>query len=312
MLVPLLHDARIGLLYPGEMGTAVAKLLRHDYCVVTTLAGRGANTAQNCRGSGLEEVDNLREVVRSASVLLVLVPPAAALQVAKQVQNELPARTRGDRLVYVDLNSVSPATVQNVAAVFTETPVDFVDGAISGPASRLATGCTLYLSGTRAGEVAALFEGKMAVRVLGDVPGEASALRMLLSGLTKGVIALFVEMALAARQAGILDMTLAAYRASYPGIMEVVERTLPNYPAHAARRAQEMAEVENTLLHLGLCPTVVQGVRQLTEAVAKCSLPGGQGKPWTVSEVVEELHAQGVLKPRAESSGLGPVAPIRS
>ena len=311
-LASLSRDARVGLLYPGEMGTAVANLLRHDYHVVTTLAGRGATTAGNCRKAGLEEVDNLREVVGSAETLLVLVPPAAALEVAQQVRKELPARTCGDRLVYVDLNSVSPATVQNVAALFTGMPVDFVDGAISGPASRLATGCTLYLSGMRAEEVAELFEGKMAVRVLGDAPGQASALRMLLSGLTKGVIALFVEMALAARQAGILDRTLAAYRASYPGIMEVVDRTLPTYPAHAARRAQEMVEVENTLVHLGLCPTVIQSIRQLSETVAGCSLPGGPGKPWTVPEVIEELHTQGVLKRSGEVSSPGNVPPLPS
>jgi 3-hydroxyisobutyrate dehydrogenase-like beta-hydroxyacid dehydrogenase len=303
------RDARVGLLYPGEMGTAVANLLRHDHRVVTTLAGRGAGTARNCRGAGLEELDGLREVVRYASVLLVLVPPAAALRVAEQVRAELPAR--GERLVYVDLNSVSPETVRNAAAVFAGTPVDFVDGAISGPASRLAAGCTLYLSGARAGEVAALFEGRMTVRVLGDAPGQASALRMLLSVLTKGVIALFVELALAARQAGILDRTLAAYRASYPGILEVVERTLPTYPVHAGRRAQEMAEVEDTLSHLGLCPTVVRGVRLATEAVAQCPLPGDQGQAWTVPEVVEALHARGVLKAHPESPGAGTTKPSR-
>ena len=154
----------------------------------------------------------LREVVQGVGVLLVLVPPAVALLVAKQVREELLAAHRDSRLVYVDLNSVSPDTVHKLAEVFAGTAVDFVDSAISGPASRLATGCTLYLSGTRAEEVAELFNDKMMVQVLGEVPGQASALRMLLSGLTKGVIALFVEMALAAQRAGILNRTLAAYR----------------------------------------------------------------------------------------------------
>lgn len=308
----LTPDARVGLLYPGEMGAAVANLLRPDRRVVTTLAGRGEATARNCRAAGVEVLDSLREVVRGAAALLVLVPPAAALGVAEQVRAELPARGPGDRLVYVDLNSVAPETVQGVAAVFAGAPVDFVDGAISGPASRLASGCTLYLSGARAGEVAALFEGKMAVRVLGDAPGQASALRMLLSGLTKGVIALFVELALAARQAGILDRTLAAYGASYPGILEVVERTLPTYPRHAGRRAQEMLEVENTLAQLGLHPTLVRGTREVTEAVANCSLPAGPGKAWTVSEVVEELHARGALRARGASSPTGNEGPSRT
>jgi 3-hydroxyisobutyrate dehydrogenase-like beta-hydroxyacid dehydrogenase len=305
MTAQLLHDRPIGLLYPGEMGTAVANLLRSDHRIVTTLAGRGASTVRNCRALGLADLESVGEVVHGVGVLLVLVPPAVALQVAKQVREELLAARQDSRLVYVDLNSVSPDTVHKLAEVFAGTAVDFVDGAISGPASRLTTGCTLYLSGTRAEEVAELFNGKMTVHVLGEVPGQASALRMLLSGLTKGVIALFVEMALAAQRAGILDRTLAAYRASYPGVMEIVERTLPTYPVHATRRVQEMVEVETTVSHLGLCPTIAQAIRLVTEAVANGALPAQPGKAWTVAEMIEELHARGVLTASSGSSGPG-------
>jgi hypothetical protein len=102
----------------------------------------------------------------------------------------------------------------------------------------------------------------------------------------------------------------------YPGEMGMAVANLLRHDCRVvttlAGRGANTYGVENRLLHLGLCPTVVQGIRQLTEAVAKCSLPGGQGKPWTVPEVVEELHAQGVLKPRAESSSPGPVAPLLS
>jgi 3-hydroxyisobutyrate dehydrogenase-like beta-hydroxyacid dehydrogenase len=292
----------VGLLYPGEMGTALAGVLRRDgYRVVTTLEGRGPATARNCRAAGLEELQGLRSVVRAASVLLVLVPPGAALDVAGRVREQLAGRAEGDRLVYVDLNSVSPETAGAVAAGFAGTAVDFVDGAISGPASRLSSRCVLYLSGPLAGSVAALFEGRMQVQVVGEVPGQASALRMLLSGLTKGVTALFVEMALAACQAGVLDRLLAAYQGSYPGVMEVVDRMLPTYPLHAARRGQEMAEVESTLAQLGLHPAVTPGVRRLTEAVGGCGLAGEPARDWSVREVVEELHARRLLRRSADA-----------
>jgi 3-hydroxyisobutyrate dehydrogenase-like beta-hydroxyacid dehydrogenase len=287
----------IGLLYPGEMGTALAQLLRGaGLRVVTTLQGRGATTARNCRAAGLEELESLQAVVQTVSVLLVLVPPLAALEVAAQVREQLPRSSR-ERLVYVDLNSISPQTARAIAAEFAGTCVDVVDGAILGPASHLHTRGVLCLSGPRAGEIADLFAGKMPVQVLdGAVPGQASTLRMLVSGLSKGVIALVVEMALAARTAGVLDQLLTAYRASYPGIMELVERSMPTFPRHAARRGQEMAEVEKTLSHLGVCPTVVPGIRQLITAMGECPWPSGPNRDWSVPEVIDTLFAQRFLR----------------
>jgi hypothetical protein len=128
------------------------------------------------------------------------------------------------------------------------------------------------------------------------LPGQASALRMLLSGLTKGVIALFVETALAARQAGVLEKLLANDRANYPGVMEVVERILPTYPRHAARRGQELAEVESTLSDLGLSPTVVPGIRHLIQAMGQCWSAGRQDRDWSVAEVINDLHARRLLR----------------
>jgi hypothetical protein len=118
---------------------------------------------------------------------------------------------------------------------------------------------------------------------------------MLLSGLTKGVIALFVEMALAGRRAGILDRLVAAYRTDYPGVMEVVDRILPTYPRHAARRGQEMVEVERTLSALGLRPTVAAGVRELITDLGRC-WPADDKSDWGVADVIEALHTRGLLR----------------
>lgn len=293
---------RVGLLYPGEMGSAVAQLLGRKGCrLLTTLEGRGPNTVRTCRAADIEELPCLREVVCKSSLLFVLVPPAAALDVAAQVREHLPSRPR-DRLIYVEANSIAPATARNIAGVFDGMPVDFVDAAISGPASRLADRCVLYLSGPRADEVASLFEGKMRVVVLGDVPGQASALRMLLSGLTKGVIGLFVEMALAARQAGVLERMVAAFRTSYPGIMEVVDRTLPTYPAHVKRRGQELAEVHAMLAQLGLRPSIVPAVEEVTKAMADCFLRPADDRCSSTTEIIDELYARGFLLEEARSS----------
>jgi 3-hydroxyisobutyrate dehydrogenase-like beta-hydroxyacid dehydrogenase len=279
----------VGVLYPGEMGTAVARALRGaGYRVVTTLQGRGEKTRRNCRDAGLEELATLKDVLDTASVLLVLVPPAAAVEIA-QTCRDLLDQLGGRRLTYVDLNSVAPETVRQVAGVFATAAVDFVDGAISGPASHLASRCIVYLGGTAATQVAELFRGTVKTKVLGPTPGQASALRMLLSGLTKGVVALFVELALAARHAGVLDTLLTAYRSSYPGVMELVDRSLPTFPRHAGRRRTEMEEVEKTLSDLGVRPTVLGGIRQLIGEMAGAWPDKGPDHVWNTAEVIEAM-----------------------
>jgi 3-hydroxyisobutyrate dehydrogenase-like beta-hydroxyacid dehydrogenase len=280
------------------MGAALGRLLREaGHRVVTTLEGRGATTGRNSREAGLEQLDTLPALIRTASVLISLVPPPAALPVAVACRDALARESRcGAPLLYADLNSVSPQTARAVAYVFVGTSVEVVDGAILGLASHLQSRGVLYLSGRQAGQVAALVEGKLQVQVLGDEPGQASAMRMLLSGLTKGVLALFVEMALAARQAGVLERLLANCRADYPGVMEVVERVLPTYPRHAARRGQELAEVEATLSELGLSATVVPGVRQLIQAMERCWSAGRHDGNWSVAEVINDLHARQLLQ----------------
>jgi 3-hydroxyisobutyrate dehydrogenase-like beta-hydroxyacid dehydrogenase len=286
----------VGLLYPGEMGASLGAALRGaGRRVVTTLEGRGENTRRQSQGAGLEVLPSLGAVVETASVLLSLVPPDVAMPVAAACRERLGRRLARGRLLYLDLNSVAPATARRAAAAFADAAVDFVDGAISGPASHLKSRCVLYLSGAEAARATDLFRGVVAVKVLGDSPGQASALRMLLSGVTKGVVALFVEMALAARRAGVEDALVEACRSSYPGLMELVDRSLPTFPRHGPRRAAEMREVEATLTDLGLRPTVLPGVSRLITEMAERAPPDGRDKALTVAEVIRELHARRLL-----------------
>jgi 3-hydroxyisobutyrate dehydrogenase-like beta-hydroxyacid dehydrogenase len=300
----------IGLLYPGEMGAGLGRLLREEgHRVVTTLDGRGPRTHQNCHQAGLEQLPTLRAVLETATALLSLVPPQAALAVAGQCREVLAQRPAAQgRLLYVDLNSISPATTREIATVFAGLPVDFVDGGISGPASHLCSRVVVYVSGPHATQAAALFPAKVRVKILGEVPGQASALRMLLSGLAKGVVALFVEMALAARQAEVLDTLLEAYQTSYPGVLELVDRSLPTFPRHAVRRGKELEEVEATLSDLGLRPVVVAGARQLIQEMGTLWPDDAPDANRSVPEIVNALHELQLLRRPLDGNGVANAA----
>lgn len=279
----------VGLLYPGEMGAAVAAVLRRRGTpVVTTLRGRGGETAARAAACGAHVLDSPAQVVGRSDVVISLVPPSAAEQVAAAYCAA--AEAAPPDAIFVDANSVGPEKAAGMAARVEAAGRSFVDASINGLARNLATGGTLYLSGRRAADVARLFDGVVGVRVLGEEPGRASAMKMLLGGLSKGTCALFAELALLAHRQGILDDLLEATTRTYPGVMTVVNRMLPTYPRHAGRRETEMNELGATAARAGVTPAVIEGVVRLHAGLAR-AFPAGaaQADGADVTAFVHEL-----------------------
>ncbi len=288
------ENPTVGILYPGEMGSALGRVLVGDGLrVVTTLQGRGPRTPQRCVEAGLEVLPSLDAVAGEADLVVSLVPPAAALGVARDWAAVVSAV--GRPRLFLDANSISPRTAAAVSAAVTGPSVRCVDAAIQGLASQLQTRGLVYLSGSEAGAVARLLGRSLRVRVVGERVGQASALKMALSGLAKGTAALFVEAALAAHAAGLAEPFLDRCREAYPGILEIADRLLPTFPRHAARRADEMAEVESFLHTLGLEPAVARGARQVIRALAGAGLEETP-RAWTSAEILQEWHRRRALR----------------
>jgi len=292
--VPDAGRPTVGILYAGELGSALARLLtQQGYRVVTPIAGRSERTRRLAADAHVESIDTLADVARIADVVFSLVPPSAAVDTAQQY---CAAADPDAAALFVDFNSIAPATALEVADVCNRYHVGCVDGAVHGMAARLPASGTLYLSGPAAPTIAALFAPPLRVNVLGPRIGQASTFKMLIAGLNKGVVALFVEMALAGRAAGVLDDLLACYRDAYPGIMALVDRLLPTYPQHAPRRADELNEVAQTLRSFDVEPRLIAAAQKLTAAIGRLSLEdvrvGQDDAEWTVSEVIEAVSAR--------------------
>lgn len=296
MMEDKIRQSTIGILYPGEMGSSFGKLLcEAGFHVITTVEERSPRTHRLCYEAGLNVVGSLGEVLEQSDVLMSLVSPGAALSVAREVAARIDASSRD--LLYVDANSVSPMTVTGISEVLCRATVDFVDASIFGLASQLQQRGTLYLSGARAKELSRQFERIIRVKVAGDTPGQASALKMIVSGIPKGLSGLFIETMVFAQDMHLLDEALEACAEIYPSIMEVVRRMLPTYPQHAARRNEELREVEETMLASGLTPRIVHAVREVTCALANADWPDHDLRQWTMAEMIREIHKEGILLP---------------
>jgi 3-hydroxyisobutyrate dehydrogenase-like beta-hydroxyacid dehydrogenase len=212
----------VGLLHPGEMGAAVGAAAAAE--VIWASEGRSEETCR--RAAGFRDVRRVDEVLREADVVLSICPPHAALDVARGCA--------GFAGVYVDCNAISPRRAAEVASLHER----FVDGGIiGGPPAEAGT--TLYLSGERAPEVAALFRGSpLATRLVRD----ASAVKMTYAAWTKGTTAMLLAIRDVADHFGVED----EWRLAAPELAE----QLPRAEAAAARKGWrwigEMEEIADT------------------------------------------------------------------
>lgn len=294
-------DTTVGILYAGEMGSSLGRLLvQGGVRVVTTTQGRSARTRSLCHEAGLEVLPSIDDVVGACHILLSVVPPRAAYDVAEQVA-QLAALP--DSLMYVDLNSVSPACVERIAAALGRRGGSCVDASIFGLAAQIRERGTVCLSGEGASTISALFAPLLPTRIVGAKVGQASALKMILSGLPKGLSALIIEIMLLAQQMEMLDDAVDMCNLLYPEIMAVASRMLPTYPQHAKRRSEELAEVETTMIHAGLKPRMLTAAREITTGLADLHW-GDDKRPqrWPLMELMREIQRETSLYGTEEAS----------
>jgi 3-hydroxyisobutyrate dehydrogenase-like beta-hydroxyacid dehydrogenase len=220
----------VGLLHPGEMGAAVGNaLVSTGQTVLWASEGRSAST--RARAAAFRDAGTVREVAVRSEVIVSVVPPHAALDVARSV-----APYAG---IYVDANAVAPATARSV-------PLDrVVDGGIVGspPAPRL------YLSGSDAAVVARLFDGSP---IATEIVASASALKCAYAAWTKGTAALVLAIRDFARAEGVDDALLAEWARSQPQLPERLETAARAADAKGRRWIGEMEEIAVAFADAGL------------------------------------------------------------
>ncbi len=123
----------------------------------------------------------------------------------------------GCRGIYVDANAVSAQTTRTIGGLVAR----FVDGGIVGPPPREPGTTRLYLAGAEAPKVADLFAGTtLDARVVSEVPGAASALKLAYASWTKGSTALLLAAQALAQAEGVEEALLEEWSLSLPELLE--------------------------------------------------------------------------------------------
>ncbi len=195
---------RIGILHPGEMGSAVAASVQNGGNEVYWASeGRSGHTRQRAAELGLVDVFTVAALCEVCSAIFSVCPPEFADAVADQV------RGLSFRGLYVDANAVSPERVRCMDARMRGSGITLVDGSIIGIATRVAGSTWIYFSGESAAEAASCFGADFGsgapiqAEVIDGGIGKASALKMCFAGYSKGTSALLCAVLAAAEQMGV-------------------------------------------------------------------------------------------------------------
>jgi 3-hydroxyisobutyrate dehydrogenase-like beta-hydroxyacid dehydrogenase len=258
---------RIGIIAAGEMGSGVGARLHHRGAeVMTSLAGRGSASAERARRAGMVAIDDDEALVAASDIVLSILPPAEAVALAQRLAPAL--AEAGGRVLYADCNAVAPATVGRVAEIVAATGCRFADvGIIGGPPRGDGYSPHLYASGEAAGELRALQDFGLEIRLVAGGIGAASALKMSYASLTKGFTAIGIASARGAALGNVAAALRAELAESQPQLFAWLQRQVPTVYPKAYRWIGEMEEIAR---HLGsdAAAEMFTGAAHVYEAIA--------------------------------------------
>ena len=138
----------IAILSPGDMGHAVGRTLSEKGLrVVTCLEGRSTRTRGLAEAAGLIDLPSLEAMVTETDLVLSIMPPSAAVDVARSVAIAMSAV--GRRPAYADCNAISPATTSKIASEIGICGGPFIDAGIVGPPPARVTSRPGFMSVVR-------------------------------------------------------------------------------------------------------------------------------------------------------------------
>jgi 3-hydroxyisobutyrate dehydrogenase-like beta-hydroxyacid dehydrogenase len=275
----------VALLHPGNMGVTIGTAAAMSGArVVWVSNGRSKATQERARQADLVDVENLADALRASDVILSVCPPHAALELARSVAEH---KFSG---IYVDANAVSRATAEQIGATVTKAGASFVDGGIIGSPVKRAGTTRLYLSGTRAREIAELFSASMLdARTIGDKPGAASALKIAYAAWTKCSDALILAVRALAAIEGVDKALVEEWALSQPDLEQRSVRAAKVAVPKAWRYVGEMKEIAATFEAAGLPSGFHLAAADINARLTP--FKDRTDPPPTVSAVVDALRA---------------------
>ncbi len=192
---------------------------------------------------------------------------------------------------YLDFNSITGLQTRDVAAVFEDTGVGFIDVAVMGTFDALGMRAPMLLAGPDADTMAEwMNRSGFAARVLASRVGDASAVKILRTVVTKGIEALAVECLVAAHRQGLVAEVLDNFSdidaQGFAGFLETLTVT---HLVHAKRRLEEIERAALNLRETEIEPLMTEATHRSHERTCDAGVSPADGAKPSLEEALKIL-----------------------
>ncbi len=265
---------RLAIIGYGEVGTLFAgDLLAKGVPAISVYdikfgqPDRAAPLLERARAAGARAAASAAEAAEGADIVISAVTADQALAVAQEASGYL----KPGQILF-DINSAAPHTKVAAGKAVEGAGADYVEGAVMAPVSAPRLAVPILGGGARAQAVAdALVPFGMNIRPVSLAHGRASAMKLCRSIMVKGIEALIVDCARAARAFDVADEVFGSLDASFPGMdfAKLADTMAERVATHGVRRAAEMREAADMVADLGFAPDLVRAVAEAQQRGAK-------------------------------------------
>ncbi|MGD1066073.1 MAG: DUF1932 domain-containing protein [Vulcanimicrobiaceae bacterium] len=270
-------QVRLGIVGYGEVGDGIGSGLRGEgleHVVAYDIAAFEGPFSELIRSraerAGVTLVHSPRELAEKADYLIVAVPGSECVVAAEQIAGDL-----GERHVYVDIGSATPAVKRRVGETLRRSGARVGDGGIMSSPLDHGYRVIIKASGPAAQTFRDVFvPWGMRIEAVSPTLGDGSGIKIVRSIVMKGMEALLVECALCSARHGIQDLVFDSIAETMDArpYRESIEFLLRTDVIHAERRAEEAAMSAEACEEVGLEPFMTRRTSEMLQRVADMRL----------------------------------------
>jgi 3-hydroxyisobutyrate dehydrogenase-like beta-hydroxyacid dehydrogenase len=263
---------RIGLVGYGEVGKIFSAGLKDRATAVAAWDLKFADPAMreteraHAAAGGIQAQDSMAALCAASDLVISAVTASNTLAVAEEAALHIRPGT-----VFLDLNSASPGTKRQAAALIDARGAFYVEAGVMTSVPPYGIRVPMLLGGARAAQLAQVLAGwGMDAKAVSDQLGVASAIKMCRSVMIKGLEALVIESYATARAYGVEDHVLPTLQETFPSIdwSEQGAYFFSRVVQHGQRRAEEMRESANSVREAGFEPLMALAIAAKQQGVA--------------------------------------------
>jgi 3-hydroxyisobutyrate dehydrogenase-like beta-hydroxyacid dehydrogenase len=181
------------------------------------------------------------------------------------------------------------------AAALIGNTARFVDASVMGPVDIMGLKVPFVASGPHAAEFHdRMTPHGMVITVVGNNPGDASAMKLIRSVLMKGLAMLLLETMEAAQRRNILDAVIEDSSVTFNDIpfQKIIKRYIGGTAVHCERRIHEMKECLELLQDMGSTDRATKSTIAMLRDMVKMGMPQKFTKePDSIHPVIDALIA---------------------